>query len=171
MNASAPYPFNPNPKPFNPWDNMTQDELLVAWDKRKKAIEVAKNEEMELRKYIVSRAFPEKHEGTNTQELGNGYSLKAVVKYNYNLDPDNSKVEAALEKIALLGNEGSFIADRLVSWKPNFLLKEYRELQERSLQNLPEDSFANQALRIINEVLTITEASPTLEIKEPKSKK
>src|ERR1019366_8399257 len=104
---------------------MNEDQLLLLWDQRKKAVEGAKEEEMELRKYIVKRAFPQKQEGMNTKELGQGYQLKAGIKFNYNL-ADNDTVEAGLEKIASLGNSGAFIADRLVSWKPNFLLTEYR---------------------------------------------
>jgi hypothetical protein len=152
----------------NKWNNLDQDTLLMEWQHLKDNVEVAKSAEMELRKYIVSRAFPSKHEGTNTQELGNGYALKAVVKYNYNLDPDNKKVEAALDKIATIGNQGSFIAERLVNWKPSFLLSEYREL----LKEVEEGNSTSKAIIAeIHKVLTITEGAPTLEIKEPKVKK
>ncbi len=101
---------------------MNEDALLMLWADKKKAIELAKEAEMDLRKYIVGRAFPQKQEGMNTKELGNGYALKANVKYNYNL-ADNETVEKCLDHISALGNEGPFIADRLVSWKPSFLLK------------------------------------------------
>ncbi len=140
----------------NSLDSMTQDELLVRWQCLKDQVETAKTAEMDMRKYIVSRAFPNKHEGTNTQELGNGYQLKAGIKYNYSLDPDNKKVEDALDRIAKIGNKGSFIADRLVSWKPSLCLSEYRELDNEEIK------------RELHKVLTITEAAPTLEIKEPK---
>lgn len=161
-----PWPSN-NPPPSNPWDAMNQDQLLMLWDDKKKAIETAKAEEMDLRKYIVGRAFPKAEEGMNTQELGNGYQLKAQIKYNYNL-ADNDTVEATLDKLSNLGAAGSAIADRLVSWKPNFLLTEYRQLQEDKEKG---SQFAIQALNIITEMLTITEAAPTLEIKEPRVKK
>jgi len=151
----------------NPLDAMNEDQLLMLWDEKKKAIELAKEAEMDLRKYIVDRAFPKKHEGMNTKELGNGYSLKAAVKYNYNL-ADNDKVEDCLNRIAALGNSGSFIADRLVSWKPSFLLTEYRQLVEDKGKG---DKVAENILNIVNEMLTITEAAPSLEIKEPKAKK
>lgn len=147
-----------NEMSLNPLDNMTQDELLVRWQCLKDAVETAKSAEMEMRKYIVSRAFPNKHEGMNTAELGNGYQLKAAVKYNYTLS-DNKAVEEALDRIAKIGNEGSFIADRLVNWKPSLCLSEYRELDNEDIK------------REINKVLTITEGAPTLEIKEPKVKK
>lgn len=165
--------LNPNlagaswPAPSNPLDTMTEDQLLLLWSDKKKAVERAKEEEMDLRKYIVAREFPKPSEGMNNKDLGNGYVLKAAIKYNYNL-ADNDTVEATLEKLSKLGNAGSAISDRLVSWKPNFLLTEYRQLQQDKEKGM---QFASQALDIINEMLTITEGAPTLEIKEPKVKK
>lgn len=157
----------PNPTPSNPWDAMNEDQLLLLWQQKKDAIETAKAEEMELRKYIVSREFPKPKEGMNNKPLGNGYTLKAGVKFNYNL-ADNDTVETTLEKLSNLGNAGSAIADRLVSWKPTFLLTEYRQLCEDKDKG---SKFAVDALNIISDMLTITEAAPTLEIKEPKGKK
>jgi len=164
---------NPNlvgatwPAPTNPLDAMNEDQLLLLWQDKKAAIERAKEEEMDLRKYIVKREFPKPNEGMNTKELGQGYQLKAGIKYNYNL-ADNDTVENCLNKISKLGNEGSFIADRLVSWKPNFLLTEYRALQEAKEKG---EKFAEQVLDVVNEMLTIVPAAPTLEIKAPKAKK
>jgi len=41
---------------------MNEDTLLLEWQKKKDAIETAKAEEMELRKYIVKREFPKADE-------------------------------------------------------------------------------------------------------------
>jgi len=166
---SGAWPNNPQdlPKSLNPWDNMNEDQLLLEWQKKKDAIEVAKAEEMDLRKYIVKREFPKAQEGTNTKELGQGYQLKAGIKYNYNL-ADNDTVEDCLNKISKLGNEGTFIAERLVSWTPSFKLTEYRVIQEEASKG---EKQAQQILDIITEMLTIKEAALTLEIKAPKSKK
>lgn len=150
----------------NPWDLLDQDKLLVLWQQKKDAIETAKSAEMELRKYIVNRAFPQKHEGTNTLELGGGYELKANVKFNYRL-ADNVLVEATLNEIEKVGNEGQFIADRLVSWTPNFLLTEYRALQEQAEKGSQQ---AKDILKLVEKMLTITDAAPELKIKEPKKK-
>ena len=164
----AAQPAQPSPvQSSNPLDAMSEDQLLMLWDSKKKAIEVAKEEEMDLRKYIVGRSFPKKAEGTNTKELGNGYQLKAGIKYNYNL-ADNDTVEDCLSRIAKIDNTGAFIADRLVSWKPNFLLTEYRALVEDKEKG---SKSAEAILNIVNQMLTITEAAPSLEIKKPKGKK
>jgi hypothetical protein len=162
----ASQPEWPNPYPSSPYDDLTEDQLLLKWDEIKKSIETAKAQEMDLRKYIVNRAFPKKEEGMNTKPLGKGYELKAGVKFNYNL-ADNDTVESCLARVAALGNQGPFIANRLVSWTPNFLLKEYRILGEDAEKG---DKFAQEVLKAITPMLTISEAAPSLEIKEPKSK-
>ena len=150
----------------DPRDAMSKDDVLLAWQNSKNNLEAAKVDEMEWRKYVVKRAFPDGHEGTNKQELGNGYELKAKIKYSYKLDKDNKKIWDALDRIAKIGNRGAFIAERLVSWNPNFLLSEYRPL----LEEKDESPEAMAILKEISSFLTITEAAPELEIKEPKGK-
>ncbi len=151
---------------FPEWDNKSQDEVILEWQSRQQLLTRVKENEMAFRKYVVSRAFPNPHEGTNTLELGEGYALKAGVKFSYNL-ASNEIVEAGLNKLAKIGNNGSFIADRLVSWTPNFLLTEYREIQKQAKDGLGE---AQLMLKIISEFLTIDDAAPSLKLKEPKSK-
>lgn len=150
-------------------NNFSQDRdgLLMLWQKAKDDIEKAKNFEMEIRKLAVKATFEKPKEGTNTVELGEGYKAKSVIKYNYNL-ADNDTVEACLEEISKVGNEGSFVADRLVGWTPSFKLTEYRLIQEGVEKG---DPSAIKIMNCINRMLTITEAAPTLEIKEPKVKK
>ena len=153
--------------PPNSLDLLSQDQVLLKWQEAKDALAKAKDFELELRKYVVSRAFPEKQEGTNTVELGNDYKLKAVIKYNYKL-AENATVESCLERVAKTGNEGAFIAERLISWTPNFLITEYRAIQEEVQKG---NATAKQIYDIVNEMLTISEAAPTLNIVEPKAKK
>lgn len=167
MNEPWPTQQWVNPTPSDPRDSMNQDALLLEWAAKKKAIQVAQEEELDLRKYIVKREFPNPNEGMNNKDLGQGYQLKAGVKFNYNLT-DNDTVEECLNHISALGNEGPFIADRLVGWTPSFKLTEYRLLCEAKDKG---DQAAIKILGIIEKMLTITEAAPTLEIKEPKAKK
>lgn len=152
---------------FPEWDSKSQDEVLIEWDRLKKLLADTKAKELDYRKYVVSRAFPTAEEGTNKIELENGYQLKAVVKYNYKL-AENKIVEDGLDKLAAIGNSGQFIAERLVSWTPNFLLTEYREIQKQAEDGSAE---AKQMLQVITSFLTISEAAPTLDIVEPKGKK
>ena len=150
----------------NPYDALDQDALLMLHKQMQDDLTTLKAKELELRKYIVSRAFPKADEGTNTLSLGNGYELKAVVKYNYKL-ADNDIVEKTLQLIAESSNEGPFIADRLVSWTPNFLKTEYTKLQEDAERG---SESAKKILKLTEIMLEITDAAPTLTIKTPKSK-
>lgn len=146
---------------------LNRDGILMLWEKSKKDLEQAKIFEMDIRKLAVKATFNKPKEGTNTIEIGAGYKAKSVIKYNYSL-ASNEIVEACLDRISKIGNQGSFIADRLVSWKPNFLLTEYRQLQEEAEKG---DLTSKQILKEVSTMLTISEAAPTLEIVEPKVKK
>ena len=147
---------------------LNKDGMLMLHQNTKQKLDHFKSLEMEYRKVCAAILVEKPKEGMNTVELGNGYQAKIGVKYNYKLDSNNDRVWSGLEKIEKIGNQGKFIAERLVSWTPNFLLSEYRKLQE----DAEDGSFeAKQMLSIVNEFMTITEAAPTLEIKEPKAKK
>lgn len=149
--------------------SLDKDGMLMLWQKSKADLTDVKEREMEYRKICAAFLVPEKTEGTTNVELGNGYTAKVVHKYNYKLDSDNDKIWSALDKIGNIGNEGKFIADRLVSWTPNFLKTEYTTLQEEAAKGSQD---AKAILAIVDgEMLTITEAAPTLAINEPKSKK
>ena len=160
-------PIIETPSPVNPWGALDRDQLLMEHKKLQDELTILKDKEMELRKYIVKRAFPNAIEGTNTEDLGNGYQLKAVVKYNYKLS-DNDVVEKTLAEIATIGNEGSFIADRLVSWTPNFYKTEYNKLMDDAAAG---NENAKAILKLCEKMLVITDAAPTLAIVEPKAKK
>ena len=146
---------------------LDQDGLLMLHKRAKEQLDYWKEEEMTLRKIAAQVLVPEKTEGTNTVELGNGYQAKVNNKYNYRLANDNDVVWSGLERIEKLGNEGKFVAERLVSWSPNFLLTEYRQLQEDAKKG---SEFAKAALKEISTFMTITEAAPELKIVEPKPK-
>ena len=149
-----------------PLTTVERDIILLHHDGLKKALEAAKENELAFRKFTVKAVLPDAKEGMNNVDLGNGYTLKAGVKYNYKLKGTNEEIEKALDDIEAMGNEGKFLAERLVSWTPNFLLTEYRMLNEKDATDIQKKILAR-----INEVLEITDAAPSLEIKEPKSKK
>ena len=132
--------------------------LLVKWEKAKQDLERAKEDEMDLRKQVAAAYFPNPEKGVNNVDLGNKYTLKMTHKLNYKLNDDNDAIEKALDKIERTGNEGKFIAERLISWKASLSMTEYNQLDPKYK-------------KIIDEVITITEAAPSLEIKEPKVKK
>lgn len=137
------------------------DALIMKWQKSKETLEIAKEEEIALRKQVAEQNLlrvEEKKEGVNTNELGNGYAMKTTVKYNYKLTDDNDKIDAMLDTLEKTGNEGAFLAERLVSWKATLSVSEYKDLDPKYK-------------KIVDTVLTITEGTPTVELKEPKAKK
>lgn len=143
-----------------------RDRLLLAWEESKKALDVAKEKEMEQRKAVVAFAFdPNKESGTERIELGNGYQAKAVKKINYGFVKDaegklnKRAIDKALERIEKIGGPvGELIAERLVKWTPDLSLTEYKQLDEKFK-------------KIIDEVIVTSEGAPTLEIIAPKAPK
>ena len=138
-----------------------RDAKILAWEESVKALAAAKEAEAALRREALAEAFqfdPEAlREGTENFELGNGYKLKAVFKISRNLNNENEAVDKVLSKIEKTGPEGVFIAERLVKWKPELSVTEYKKLPEKFK-------------KMIDEVVTSKEATPSLELVAPKSK-
>jgi hypothetical protein len=136
---------------------MTKDELVLEWSKSRIALMSAKDKEMFLRNEVIKECFRNhKEEGTENVDLGAGYKLKAVFKQSYTF-PDKLKVDEALSKIEALGAEGEYIAERLVKYKPELSISEYKKLDK-------------QYRDIIDTVIVTKPAYPSLELIEPKVK-
>ena len=135
---------------------------LMLWQAKAKELETVKAAELVLRNEVFRLAFANPKEGTNSIEMGNGYQLKAVYKYNYSLSeskqPRNGgtpfATTVALNAIEALGNEGKFLAERVVTWKPELSIKEYRDLDPKYKV-------------LLDKALTITPGTPALSIKAP----
>lgn len=147
-----------------------RDRILSQWEQSKRDLETAKAHEMQLRKDFVAFAFDkEKLEGTERIELNNGYQAKAVKKLNYALVSTVEgvsvvdAVDTALSEMEALGEQGKFIADRLVNWSASLSLSEYRKLDEMA------DGAKFKS--IIDKVIETKEGAPTLEIVPPKGSK
>ena len=142
-------------------ETANRDAMIFAWEAGVKALAAAKDAEAALRKEVLAEAFafdPEAlREGTENFELGNGYKLKAVFKISRNLNNENEAVDKVLSKIEKTGPEGAFIAERLVKWKPELSVSEYKKLPEKFK-------------KLFDEVVTSKEAMPSLEMVAPKSK-
>lgn len=142
-------------------ETANRDAKILAWEAAVNALAAAKDAEAALRKEVLAEAFafdPEAlREGTENFELGNGYKLKAVFKISRNLNNENEAVDKVLSKIEKTGPEGAFIAERLVKWKPELSVSEYKKLPEKFK-------------KLFDEVVTSKEAMPSLELVAPKSK-
>jgi hypothetical protein len=144
-----------------------RDQKIMNWQRAKASLDGAKELEMQLRKEVVAENFPDAKVGVNNLDITGGWKLKGTVKQNYSLDKsdDCARTDAVCEAIADIGNEGPFIIERLVKWKPEISVGEYKKLQERAKGG---DQFAVNVLEKINTVLTITDGSPELEVIPPK---
>ncbi len=139
-------------------ETASRDAKILQWQEAVKALAVAKEAEAALRNEVIAANFAEhKEEGTENVELGNGYKLKAVFKLSYTLDNKEEGVDKALTKLEKMGAEGQFVAERLVRWKPELSVSEYKKLDDKYK-------------KVIDTVLTTKPGLPSLELVEPKSK-
>lgn len=142
-------------------DTATRDAKILGWQDSVKALAAAKEAEATLRKEVLADCYgfnsEALREGTENIELGNGYKLKAVFKISYTLNNAEDGVDKALSKLEKAGPEGAFIAERLVRWKPELSVSEYKKLDAKYK-------------KFIDEVLVTKEATPSLELVAPKSK-
>ena len=144
----------------------TQFDLdIMAWQKAKDALATAAETEAALRRKVYAEGFPEPKEGVNNLDLGGGYTLKATRKINYNLKEtkEGAETSAALDAIEHIGNEGEFIAQRIVTWKPSLSVSEYKKLDVTNPTH-------KKIKDIIDGVLTTSDGMPTLEVVYPKAK-
>lgn len=133
---------------------MTNDEAIM---EHATAVANAKRwmeRERELRSLIYGNLFGSLADGTtHTHELGNGYKLKAKRPLNYKVDA--GLIDDALDKIVAIGNSGAFLADRVIKWKPELSLTEYKQLSDEQRQ-------------VLDVAITMTPGLPSLELVEPK---
>lgn len=127
------------------------DALVAEWIEASEALDIYKKREKDLREQVVEALFKDAPIGTNDHELPTGDTLSCVKKLNYKLDPDTTPIAQQ----SMYGIVGPELARRLVKWKPELSVSEYKKLPDN-------------ARAIIDKVLTITPATPTLELKEKK---
>ena len=127
-------------------------ERVLAWEKLKLAAEIALEAEKAARSAIIELDFPDRKDGTNTIKLPDGGELKCVAGVDYVTDADRAK--ACIEKLRKIGNEGSFIADRLFAFKPVVAVGELKKL-------------APAYRKVVDRHLDVKQRAPTLKIHEP----
>lgn len=134
-----------------PQPTVTMDDI-VKWDNIKKEMARLKNEEAILRSRIFGHYFPDPTEGTNTADLNGGWVIKGKHVINRSVDV------AALTNLTPLLREKGYNVDKLIRYKPELSLTEYKKLS-------PEQQC------VFDQVLTIKEGSCGLEIVLPAANK
>lgn len=148
-----------------PVDERIVKQLVAQHEVAKGVLERAKNSEMEARLMVGNYAFPlaGRKEGVNNLELGDGRTVKLGHKVNYKLVGDNEAIEKAEDACEQIGNEGSFLAERIITWEAKFSKSEYNKLDTSNPTHA-------KVKAEIDKVLEISNGTPSLEVKEPKAK-
>lgn len=128
--------------------------VLDAWLASKQQFLAAQQRERELRAKVIE-LFSEKANdamasGVENIDTGVG-KIKITHKLEYKLEGSNAKVDAMLDKIEKSQEGGNVIAERLVNWKPELSVREYKLLSKP--QQL-----------IVDEILVIKPASKSVEL-------
>ncbi len=145
-----------------PFDEAARDLLLSVWETSKSTLEQAKNSEMTIRKAVFGYCFPAPKPGVNRIEIGGGANLKATHKINTKVSGTTAEIEAVEEKCEKLGNEASFLIERIIVWKAEVSVSELKKLDV----SLP---IHKQVKALVDTIITETPGAPTLEIELPKA--
>lgn len=126
---------------------------MQEWYRLKEELTRVKAAEMLLRTKIYHALFKNPVEGTNTLPLQDGWVMKAKRVINRSIDlaalQINSQEDPDTHMSALTSH--GINPQKLVAWKPELVLKEYRTLTE-------------EQQKIFNECLVIKDGSPDLSI-------
>lgn len=130
-------------------------QLIREWDDLKAQVEtVAKpliEKERALRQLVADAMFDEPTEGTNYTPLEGGWKLKLVYKLDRKID--EAMLATVKEQLAAM----NVSLDRVVKYKPEVILKEYRELTA-------------EQMNVFDQAIVIKPGTPALEMVPPKEK-
>jgi len=97
---------------------------VEAWYVMQEQLRILKQNEMLMRMRIFKYFFPAPKEGTNNFDLPDGYQMKAVHPIERKVD------EAALDSMKEKFKEEKVNTNKLIKWKPEVVIKEYRTLTD-----------------------------------------
>jgi hypothetical protein len=132
--------------------------LFAQWNTQAAIAKAAVEAERNLRAQVIeaysdAQAFPEFASGTESVDIGEGFDLKILHSLDYKLDNANDceRLDKVLDQIEKSMEGGAIIAERLVKWKPELSVSEYKLLAP-----------AQKAM--IDTVLTIKPASKSVKV-------
>lgn len=130
--------------------DMTNDQMIHAWSLNQALLKELKTVEMEQRKQIAEKMFPDAKNGTNKHELGAGYVLKYVCGEETKLDPTVFEL--------LRPDLPEHVIDKAVKFTPSLIAKGFKDLSMEDREKL-------------EDALVTKPKSPTMEIVAPKEEK
>lgn len=129
---------------------------MAHWYKLQQQLSTLKGEEAMLRARIFADCFPTPVEGTNTFAIADGTGALLKATHVINRSVDEGSLEALGKAIKTPdSNLPKLPLTKLVKWKPEVVIKEYRSLTEEERQ-------------VFDQCLIIKEGSPQMKIEIPK---
>jgi hypothetical protein len=133
----------PEQQPLTPEQAFAQ---LQVWYGKKQELANLKASEVLLRKDMATFYFPSPNVGTNRLDIGGGYDLKLVFKYNISVD------EAAVDQVT-----AAQIKKHKLPWEELFVYKP-------SLVRGVYDALTEDQRKFVDKLLNIKDATPDLDI-------
>lgn len=136
--------------------------ILSAWYEANAELQAIKYRETQLRMMAFQKYFPDPKEGTNSQELGDGFLLKADHKFNYKLgkfikNDAGEKIDGLEDALTRYEKDvkDKNAGERLVRWEPDISITEYKKVKD------------TPGFRQIAPFLSIKPGMPTLSVLAP----
>jgi len=130
-------------------------EHLKEWYALKQQLDELKGKEVVMRQFICAGMFPNPEEGTNTKPLNDGTGAVAKMQHVINRTVQEEALEELDKALAADSNLPKLDLTKLVRWKPEVAIKEYRTLTD-------------EERHLFDQVLVIKPGMPGLEIMIPK---
>lgn len=128
---------------------------LKEWYEIKQQLDELKNKEVVMRQFITAGLFPEPTEGTNTHPLNDGTGAVAKMTHVINRKVDEDLYDELEKSLQTDNNLPRLDLTKLVRWKPEVSIKEYRTLTE-------------EERHLFDQALVIKPGMPGLDIMIPK---
>lgn len=133
--------------------------LLSTWDMLKKQKDFYTVMEMEARKLLSSKLFDDSlPEGTHSVSVGVGATLKFKKAYNYRVSKDLDAIHAVRTR---LSSEASATGSHYTFQS---IFEDTVKFSESAYKKAMNSKYADKIAEILAEVVTQSEASPTLEL-------
>ena len=130
-------------------------EHLKEWYEIKQQLDELKNKEVVMRQFITAGLFPEPTEGTNTVPLNDGTGAVAKMTHVINRKVDEEQYDELEKSLQTDNNLPRLDLAKLVRWKPEVSIKEYRTLTD-------------EERHLFDQALVIKPGMPGLDIMIPK---
>ena len=130
-------------------------EHLKEWYELKQQLDELKNKEVVIRQFICNGLFKDPVEGVNKHDIADGTGAVAKMTHVINRAVQEEPLEELRKSLETDNNLPKLDLDKLIRWKPEVAIKEYRLLTD-------------EERHLFDQALVIKPGMPGLEIMIPK---